>query len=89
MAEPGKSFFSTVADKVIDAPGGALRGSISTRRLQLLLDGAADLREHGVCVRPNEPDSAHHDHQNDRQHDRVLSDILTTFILPKILPDAS
>jgi hypothetical protein len=89
MAEPGKSFFSRIADKVIDAPGGALRGSTSTRRLWLLLDGAADLREHSVSVRPDEPDSAHHNHQNDRQHYRVLSDILTTFILPKILPDAS
>jgi hypothetical protein len=50
-----------------------------------LLQRASDVGEHIVGVRPNQADSADDDHQNHSQHDRIFGNILTTFIIPKIL----
>src|SRR6266852_8277591 len=66
----------------------ALRGftqDLELNRQRLLTDGAADVGEYVVGVRTNEPDRAHHDHQNHSQHHRILGDILTTVIVPKFL----
>jgi len=50
-----------------------------------LLDSATNLREHIVGVRSDEADSADDDDENYSQHHRVLSNVLTTFIIPKLL----
>jgi hypothetical protein len=52
---------------------------------QRLLQGAADVGEHIVGVRPNQPDGADDDYQDHSQHYRVFGDILTTLIIPKVL----
>src|SRR5580704_1869356 len=74
----------TVVGKANGAPTGAPRRSKSIADSRLL-DGAADVREHVVGVRADEPDRTHHDHQNYGQHHGILSDILTTLIVPQVL----
>ncbi len=36
--------------------------------------------EHIAGIRPNQPDGACHDDENDCQHDGILSDVLSFFI---------
>jgi hypothetical protein len=50
-----------------------------------LLDGAANLREHVVGVRPNQPDRTDDYHENHRQHNRVFRDVLAALIVPELL----
>jgi hypothetical protein len=50
-----------------------------------LLNGAANLRKHVVGVRSDKPDRPNDDDQNHSQHYRVFRDVLTMFILPKLL----
>ena len=45
-----------------------------------LVDGAADLREHVACVRPDQTHRAYHNNKNDCQHHGILSDVLSFFI---------
>jgi hypothetical protein len=81
----GFSCRKQLQEKTNGAPDGApLQISLSIDG-QRLLDGAANIREHVVGVRTDEPDRPHHDHQNYSQHHRILGDILTTLIVPKVL----
>jgi hypothetical protein len=49
----------------------------------LLLNRAANRREHVIRVRANQPDSSDYKHQDYRQHDRVFGDVLTLIISKK------
>jgi hypothetical protein len=49
----------------------------------LLLNRAADRREHIVRVRANQPDGSDYKHEDYRQHDRVFGDVLTLIISKK------
>ena len=51
----------------------------------LLLDRAADAREHVVGVRTDQTDRSNNNYQNHCQHDCVFRNILTSIILPKLL----
>jgi hypothetical protein len=51
--------------------------------LLMLLDGTGCVGEYCVSVRPDQPDSADHNNENDGKHDRVLSDVLTVLFYPE------
>jgi len=53
--------------------------------VQLVRHLASDLRKHVVGVTADQSDGANHDHQNYRQHHCVFSDVLTTFLSPKLM----
>jgi len=46
----------------------------------LLLNRAANRREHVIRVRANQPDGSDYKHQNYRQHDSVFGNVLTLII---------
>jgi hypothetical protein len=50
----------------------------------VLLNGASDLREHVVGIRPDKANCANHDDENYSQHYCVFGDILATFVVPKL-----
>ncbi len=48
-----------------------------------LLQRAANIREHVVGVRTDQPNCTHDDNQNHCQHHRVFRDVLTALIVPE------
>jgi hypothetical protein len=49
-----------------------------------LLNRTANLREHVVGVRSDEPDGAHYNDENYSQHDCIFCNVLTTLIFPEV-----
>jgi hypothetical protein len=65
--------------------GSSDRSSVANYESLELLNCAADLREHVVGIRPDEPDRAHDNYQNHSQHDCVFRNVLSTLIVPELL----
>jgi len=80
----------STSDKLNDASRQRFIAAIEARIGQgiqdpTLLNRTANFRKHVVSIRPDKPDRAHNNYQNDRQHNGVFGNVLALLIVPKAL----